>query len=42
MKKLTYMAFAFLLALASCQKYDHTDIADKRAEQSKAQIIVKL
>lgn len=42
MKKLTYIAFAILLALASCQKYDHKGIADKRAEQRKAQIIVKL
>jgi hypothetical protein len=29
MKKLTYMAFAILLALASCQKYDHTAILNQ-------------
>ena len=29
MKKLTYMAFAILLALSSCQKYDHTDILNQ-------------
>lgn len=42
MKKLTYIAFAILLALASCQKYDHKGITDKRAEQRIHDNFVKL